>query len=883
MKKDIYGGFNPIFENLKSSLNEGERVSRKTKAIDTITSVVTSLNTMFSLLLSSKMEDAKTTRGFESIKNKILGTENFGAFRQYILSFMESLSTLDRGQKMTYDSNIKMVNSLLSGEVEAVLGDPKMFKSIKNDTIAKLLENFSNDLKEREAQMRKTNPKFFGEVIKKGYVVKENLIERRKSGDETDVEDAEFRGQAFNKSKESLDASTSFVGMVDRDKYVPVLKNNADVKRYKEIADGLYKRAQDLQMIDRGGALGGKIVTPTGEFKAKEYKRKQDDLINEIIRQKKEYERLKASLLKNQGIVTPDPVDPVCPPGQIYDKSLGKCVDIKKDNPPTPIPIPVKTCRFPIKLNTKCTQVGELQGKLMDLIPSAKTYLSKFGGKDKVYGKGTAAVSNIVWGYLSGQSGQSLTSDLTEEMYNEILALTPNDVDVTSIIIEKNNLYYDFSEMTIDEKIQEREEIKGSIVLSFEDFYSVVEESYSFDSMDEQNVFDRLKGKKENTDPKDTQTSNSSTGGATGALLPQKKIVDNCVKKSLEKGEVLPCVGVTGPTGPGPTGPGPTGPTGPTGPEIKWKGLKPVNDGAYSILYDESWGEWFKGVAKGAVVAGLITGAIVLTAGAAGVPIAVGGASLGVASAGAAAGSAAVPLATAGWGLGTGVAGLAGAAGAGASLATGAGIATLAAGAIGGSAIQEWAGDDRQIVTVLVFNGYIEEIAVRAMARGLYNSLGGTVSSQDLLAIYSTLILCRGTFTDTGDGRAVSVWSLVKRQYSSFGGGSLEGDIASITSGGIGGFLKDMVTDMDTIPSFPKSFKTKNPTNGVPTEFEDAKDACVAATGKLNSNEPKLAENLKNITEEDLETLSENMEELTDGVVEALGSPAKEKDDESEE
>jgi hypothetical protein len=50
-------------------------------------------------------------------------------------------------------------------------------------------------------------------------------------------------------------------------------------------------------MIDRAGSLGGKIVTSTGEFKLKEYKRKQDDLINEIIRQKSEYQRVKDGIL----------------------------------------------------------------------------------------------------------------------------------------------------------------------------------------------------------------------------------------------------------------------------------------------------------------------------------------------------------------------------------------------------------------------------------------------------------------------------------------------------------------------------------------------------------------------------------------------------------
>jgi len=297
---------------------------------------------------------------------------------------------------------------------------------------------------------------------------------------------------------------------------------------------------------------------------------------------------------------------------------------------------------------------------------------------------------------------------------------------------------------------------------------------------------------------------------------------------------------------------------------MKWKGLKPVDDGTYAVLYDESWGEWFGDVAKGALVAGIIIGVGVATWGV-GLAIAAPGAvtAAGVASG---IGTAATLGTTAAGGL---------SAAAGATILWGGGI-------IGGTTIAKWAGSDRKTVGVLVFNGFIEEIAVRAMARGLYNSLGGTVSSQDLLAIYSTLILCRGTFTDTGDGKAVSVWSLVKRQYSSFGGGSLEGDIASITSGGAGGFFKDMVTDMDTIPSFPKSFKTRNPINGTPIEFENAKDACVAAVGKLNSNEPKLSENLKYITEDDLEKLSESMEEITDAVVAAAPGAKAEGEEESE-
>ena len=836
-KNDIYGGINPIFESLRSSVNEAEKTAKKDTAIDTVTAVVTALNTMFTLLLSSKMEEGKTVRGFDSIKNKILGTDNFGSFRQYLISFVGSLSTLDPSQKQSYDSNIKMITSLLGGNTEAVLSDPKTFKSIKNDTISKVLGNFLEDIKEREKQMRKTNPKLFGEVIKQGLVVKEAVSEKKKSGDETDASDAEFRGQAFNKSKESLDAANSFVGMIDRDKYIPTLKDNRDIERYKDIADSLYKKAQDLQMLDRAGALGGKIVTATGEFKAKDYKRKQDDLINEIIRQKKEYERLKSTLVK---IGQPISSEEVCPAGQKFDKALGKCVDIEATKDPEegvkPPPKPVKDCTFPVKLNQKCNQVGELQGLLMNIIPSASAYLKKFGGKDKVYGKGTAAVTNIVWGYLTGESGQSLTSDLTQEMYDSIMKLTEKDIDASTIVLGENKSI--FNEMDMEQKIQEREEIEGSPILSFDDFFSVIEETYRFNELDEQSLIDKIKSR-----PEKEETPKDPALRADDKDKQAKKIYDDCVKKSLEQGKVLDCVK-----------PGEKEETKKEGEdekkeEIVWKGFKPVNDGAYTVYYDESWGEWFSDVGKGALVAGLVVGAVVVTAGAASIAIPVGGTLLGASSLGA-----------------SGVAGAIGAAG---SLTTTAGAITLATGAIGGTTIAKWAGDDRKPVTILVFNGYIEEIAVRAMARGLYNSLGGTVSSQDLLAIYSTLLLCRGTFT--GDTKAVSVWRKIKSQYASFGGGSLEADITSIISGGAGGFFKDIVTDMDTIPGFPKSFKTKDPIgSSIPAEFEDAKEACVLATGKLNSNETKLSTNLKNISEEDLEMLSDGMEEITTGVEEEV-------------
>jgi hypothetical protein len=820
--KDMYKGFNPIYENLVNSVNEEKEKGpdKKIKALDTISAISTALNTFFSILMGSKMENAKTPRGFQEIKNKMLGTNNFGAFRQYLISVVQSLAAMDLTQRDAYQRNIQFLMDILGGDVEMLLSDTKLFDSLKKDTVSKLLNNFENDLKDRETQLRKTNPKLFGDVVKQGLIVKEG----KRSGDESDPEEAEFRGQAFNKSKESLDAANAFVGMIDRDKYVAVLKDNGDVKRYKEIADGLYRKAQDLQMIDRSGALKGKIVTPSGEFKGREYKRKQDDLINEIVRQKSEYQRVKDGILKQGGLTPPPPIPVVCPPGKKFDAAKGICVDAGGNNgsggtgtTPKPTPTPTTECKFPVKFGTKCKDVATLQNKMMEILPSVKEYLPTVGGADKKYGKGTAKVTNIIWSYLTGNS-LDIKGDLTKDMYDRIMALTSNDVDLNCYNPTQVTDSLDW-EMSIGDKIEEREQIKNAPVLSFEDFYSVIEESYSFAKLDEQ-VFDRLK--------------NAAPVPEVGpAPAPKSALIDCCVKDSISQEALANCAGATG----GETGTGTTGgETGTTG-DIKWKGLKPVNDGAYTLYFDESWADWWGDIAKGAAVAGIIVGGVVLAVGSGGLAIP------GVAATVAAVGSAGTAI-----GLG----------------AIGAGTLTIAAGAIGGTTIAKWVGDDRKPVTVLVFNGYIESVAVKAMARGLYNSLGGTVSSQDLLAIYSALILCRGTYTDGGDGKAISVWQKVKSDYASFGGGDLGADIRDITSGGVGGFFKDIVTPMGELPGFPMSFKTKDPTaSGGPTTFESAKDACDEAVSKLDGNTTKMSENLTHITEADLEMLSEGMDAIT--------------------
>jgi hypothetical protein len=121
-----------------------------------------------------------------------------------------------------------------------------------------------------------------------------------------------------------------------------------------------------------------------------------------------------------------------------------------------------------------------------------------------------------------------------EEMYDSIMKLTEKDIDASTIVLGENKSI--FNEMDMDQKIQEREEIEGSPILSFDDFFSVIEETYRFNELDEQSLIDKIKSRPEKEEtPKDPVLADDKDKQA-------KKIYDDCVKKSLEQGKVLDCV-----------------------------------------------------------------------------------------------------------------------------------------------------------------------------------------------------------------------------------------------------------------------------------------------------------------------------------------------------
>jgi hypothetical protein len=844
--KDLYKGINPIYESMMASVKEDKEKGTDKKGVstDAVSLLSLAINTFFEILLNSKMENAKTVRGFQEIKNKILGINNFGAFRQYLISMVESLSKLDLSQKEAYSENIKYITDLLA-KAEPSLSDPKIFDALKKDKISKILSNFESDLKVRQDQMQKTNPKLFGEVVKQGLVVKE----AKKTGEESKSEEGEYRSRAFNKSKETLDSALSFAGMIRNDKLIAVLKNNEEVKKYETKAEELLKQAEDLHITGRGGVFGGKVETPSGSYKSGEYKRKQDDLINEIIRYKEEYVKLKQALLKQGGLnLPPAPVIPVMPP--VYnqeekDKTSGG--GGTQGGEPEPKPKKeTKVCEFPVQLNTKCYEVGKIQKKLMEIIPAINDYLSTKGKADKIYGKATAAVCNIVWGYLSGNIGQELTSPLTEDMYNQIMGLTANDIDTTTTAIVgaaiKDNKNW---EMSISQKIQEREEIKGAPILSFEDFYSVIEESYSFQKMDEDG------------EPKSI--------GDAGPWQPgsAKKLKDSCIKDSIAQGKVLPCVA----SGGGGTDTDKKKEDEKKKEAPKWKGLKPVKDNIYTISYDESA---LSAIGKSAI--GAAVGVAVIASG--GAALAAYG-PVGLVSA--------AGLETAaGAGVSAAYAGASANAAMLASLSAGAGSAlsspvAVGAGVIGGAGAAE-AMSGRTNVAVTVVNGFITRGSIIRIVRGLINTLDGRVSDDDLQAIMSSLAVLKGAWTcNSEETKAISAWAEVKRLYN-----KKENEVLKNVILGGGEESRIGTFTVSTVENFPE-FSSRTLSEGDDTDAEDAMDQIEEAINRLDNNEDTLAKNLESITPEIIEALIDGSVMVEKDEIETNKSEESEGSEESED
>jgi hypothetical protein len=554
INKNIYEGSNPVFESIlkQSGLYEQEK-----KTLDPVLNIISALNTLFTMILDSKMENYKSPQEFESsLGNKIISANDLMSFKSAIMPVVKTLAVSDPENKQYAEQNVKFIEANLT-PLDKVLKSAEEFQEVK-EKIKEVVDGFKVDLQNRANDLKKT----------KETAVKESSIteQQGKTGDETNVQYGQFEGPAFDRSKEAIDAALAFTGEVTREKYNKVIASDTQIQKFEGIANDLLKQARDLQLVDRKGL---KIVTADGTtHKRKDYKLKMDSLINEIIRQKKEYRRVRDLLLSNtETSYVPAPVPVVVKPTiePVKDEE-GKKEETTKG-----------ACTFPVKVGSaKCDEVSKLQTKIMELFPAIAKFLESRGKADGKYGKGTSKCVNIILGYLNKNKEISLVGDLTKDGYDSIMALEEKDIQrKTFKTIDAKKESVDF-ERYIKNRIFEAEYNEGVPVLRFDSFVKTI-------SLNSQAI---------------REDEDKNVG---------YKIPEECLNKSIETGEIdLECIKTKREGGDDKQ----------DETKVIWKGLKPVKDNVYVISYDESALSAIGKITIGTIagVATVFTGGVALAA-----------------------------------------------------------------------------------------------------------------------------------------------------------------------------------------------------------------------------------------------------------------------------
>jgi hypothetical protein len=883
----IYKGYNPIYESLRKELFEQENKvdlgSLKKIIYDTFTH----------LLLNSSDEAVKNPDGFKAYMADVLKVGSLDGLEQEMLKKIDALIQTDKDQESALKANKDYISQLFD-QLKGLVGD-------KADAVKKTMDDFNSYTTATITSLQGVKT-----VLQQNESLISRYISEQRTGEENRSEEGIGGKWYTDLSKSCLDTATSFAGEVSSAASSSNLSGNPQIQQFADMSNQYLETAKQLVVV--GGRKGlfatGKIPTASGDMKAKDYRVKAQNLINEIIRQREEFQKVRYKLAN-----VPAPPQPavVCPAGFAYDPATKTCVMVGK--PPrltgggkddsggggTPTPTPSKGCDFPIAVGSKkCDSVRALQEKLMSMGDCIADILKKKGGADGIYGSTTAKLVNITYAYLSGATSFDAAGSLDQAKYDKIMG-------GGTVTFQAKESYYtapteEFQKI-VESKIFEMESKAPGAVISFDQFSKAV-----LEAAEEQ-----------------------------PGMVPKPVNLADCICKSYASGSLDSiCSSTIVPT------PGPDDNDKKKGDKDKekdkdnweWKGLKPLPDGIYALAFDESWGEWWRSKGTTIAVGVILVAAIAATAGAlapAGVA-AVGAAEGGAAVAGGAEAAAVAGAETAAAGAevaagtevaaGAETAATAGAeagaetaattgAEAGAETAAktgaeaaaktpklsilgrlknaikgGAGLAGAKAGAVkaltnpvavGAGIVGVGAAkalfDGRSGVGVSLFNGYLSKTAVMSITRGLANTYDGYVTRDDIQAFMSTLCVLRGAWTDV-NGRPVSAWAEVKRRYTEMESEDVDKEL------GDGEYGTRTVRDVHNFPDF----ESDSMADGTVVNADDAKQLVEDAVKALDQNEADLAENLTHITPEEVKEIKKGVRIVKTDANAAKGGETKTKE-----
>jgi len=826
----IYKGYNPIFESLQRELYEQETKGNPGLIARTI------YDTLVNIILVGSDEAIKTPDGFKAFTDKLLQVSSLDGLKQEFIKKIDEYAMKDKAQEATYQQTKAYLGTLFD-QLKGLVGeDASNFKKVLGE-MGGYVGSTISDLQANKAQLQQN------ESLLTKYLSEQQTD---LTGEEGQTQDVKVDNKFLQYAKNALDAATSFAGETSAAMSNKAYSGNADIQKFSEGAQQLLDKARKIQPI--GGNKGlfgmGKIPTGSGNLKRSDFKVQVQNILTEITRQREEFNKIKYRI---GNIPTPPQPIVVRPVGQAYDPTKGICVIVasaatattggggggtvnpnkkkkkKKEDDNTS-----SDCAFPIQLgNNKCDVVAEVQRSLINLGPCVADIINKAGGADGKYGKVTAKLANIYYAYLtkaaSFTEGGELTQDMHDKITNSVATIKTYDGPAKPV---KDSLDYT---KVLESKIFEAEYSEGTSVVSFDKFSKILNEG----------VFDAVKDAGKTLGDKAKSVSNKPRVGG-GDVPVNKPSLADAICSTYKDGKIIQDVITTTPD------------DNKKVEEKKWQGLKPATSGIYIISYDESSGEAALQVTELAV--GLT--ALVVT----------GGAAI----------AAFAPAAV------VGATGLSAAAGAGftaayaGATATGAMLASLEAGAVAAAPVAIGAGaaaglgdawwGTRTKVAISTSNGFISRAGILKIVRGTINSTTGFVGREDLTAVMATLCLLKGAWTANKERtQAVSAWAEFKAQYAKSEGTSFEEQFNSVHA-----LLK---RDPKNFPDFD----ARDLGEGDTVNYSDGLTLAKEAIDRLNANEEKLAENIKDITEDQIEAAGEGVKIAKMGEGGATGKKADSK------
>lgn len=588
MPKNIYKGYNPIYEAMASEQNPNKDTNTGADPAQIVTAIYNYI--INTLLIPSSDDNLKSIDGFNELAKSFDVSQDFSGLKTTMTNLANKLLTdntsLDDNGRSQYKEYLEsLFNSLMQiPDVNSKLPDVKK--------VLDELLNSTRDTIKKSASFKTTNENIL--IEQHGYIKSkssgaDNTSTQSPTTEESDNDDTNYSGKWYvDLANSILDQATAFKSETTEPSLDPKVAGDQQAKDIISKNTDFYNRALDLQIPGkRKGLLGlGKIKTRGGDMKAKDFQIACENLADEIKRARESLNKIKASITK----IPAPPIVKNCPAGFTWDSRQNKCVATPKGQSGTKNNKAAGAsntgnnkgnCTFPIPLSMKsCIEVEKLQNHLAQ-IQCIKETLNRKGGIDGKYGKVTSMVCGIVYGHIKKDDQFPTNSPLTQDMYDALMKFdtgTKTNESAKDLLIKK---------------IFEAECVKNEEILKFSDFDNVLETNIKLiEQVNNQSDIDFIC-------KKITEKFKSVVPVVSGGA-DKKDNKNKTGKIDTDK---------------------PKTSTSPGGDDTIKK-FKPMADGKYLIKYDESWGKSISGtlvdtaILTAAAAAAVATGGISIVGGA---------------------------------------------------------------------------------------------------------------------------------------------------------------------------------------------------------------------------------------------------------------------------